>query len=180
LATVPAPNFKLVAQPNDWGKQVKAATAAGAMTERSKLYYEFWEQFLTRVQSEHPGWTKAKRPSREGWYQLASGTSWVAYETMFAQQGLRVQIWLGSPDAAVNLSRFRALHAVKDQFEQFLGETVLWDEKPGKKATSVYVQSQFESVTHVDQWSAMLDWVIDVHSRFRRAIDAVGGLAALT
>ena len=35
----PAPNFRLVAEPNDWEKQVKAATAAGAITERSKLFW---------------------------------------------------------------------------------------------------------------------------------------------
>jgi len=42
------------------------------------------------------------------------------------------------------------------------------------------MQSQFNSVTDVDEWTAMLDWVIDQHERFRRAVDAVGGLAALT
>jgi len=177
--SAPAPNFKLVAQPNDWGQQVKAATA-GLMTEREKLYWEFWEKFLSRVQTEHPEWTKAKTPSRLSWFQLPSGLSGVAYETTFALQGLRVQLWFGNPDAAVNERLFRALFASKYQFEAPLGGAALWDDKPGKKATAVAMQSQFNSVTDVDEWTAMLDWVIDQHERFRRAVDAVGGLAALT
>lgn len=176
--SIPAPNFKLVAQPNDWGKQVKAATGAGAMTERSKLYWEFWEKFLNRVQTEHPGWTNAKTPTREGWFQLPTGMSGVAYETAFAQQGLRVQLYFSSPDAATNESRFHALRTAKEQFEQALGQVAEWDDKPGRKAAAVYVQSEFKSVLSVDEWPAMLDWVMDRHVKFRQAVDAVGGLGA--
>jgi hypothetical protein len=42
----PAPNFRLVAKPNDWGKQVKAAVTPGYASERSKTYREFWEATL--------------------------------------------------------------------------------------------------------------------------------------
>ena len=58
-------DFNLVAQPNDGGRQVKAATDAGAITARSKLYWDFWEQFLNRVDSEHQGWTKRKTSKRD-------------------------------------------------------------------------------------------------------------------
>ncbi|OBI14923.1 hypothetical protein A5712_29815 [Mycobacterium sp. E2327] len=178
--SIPAPNFKLVAQPNDWEKQVKAATGAGPWTERQKLNWEFWEKFLDRVQTEHPGWTKAKAPTREGWFQLPTGISGIAYETAFAHQGLRVQLYFSSPDATTNEARFQALYAVKNQFEQSLGETATWDDKPGKKAAAVYVQSEFKSVLSVDEWPAMLDWVIDQHVRFRRAVGAVGGIKSFT
>lgn len=47
------------------------------------------------------------------------------------------------------------------------------------KSASVAVVSQFTDVAEVDQWPVMIDWLIDQLARFRRAIDAVGGLAAL-
>ena len=178
--SAPAPNFKLVAQPNDWEKQVKAATATGAMTERSMRYWEFWEKFLARIQSEHPEWTSAKTPNRDGWYALPSGVSGISYESVFSQQGMKVQLYFSSPDAATNESRFQALHATKPQFEQALGEAATWDDKPGKKAASVQVISPFGGVMNVEEWPAMLDWMIDQHLRFRRAVEAVGGFAAIT
>ncbi|TDK96481.1 hypothetical protein EI067_15370 [Mycobacterium paragordonae] len=52
-----------------------------------------------------------------------------------------------------------------------------WDNKPGKKAAAVLVQSEFENVLNVDQWPAMLDWVIDRNVRFKQAVEAVGGIA---
>jgi hypothetical protein len=59
----------------------------------------------------------------------------------FAQQGLRVQLYFSSSDAATNDRRFQALHAVKEPFEQPLGGKATWDDKPGKKAAAVYVPS---------------------------------------
>jgi hypothetical protein len=174
----PAPNFKLVAQPNDWEKRVKAATGAGPQSERSKLYVEFWEKFLKRVASEHPGWTTAKASTPDSWYDLPTGNGGVVYSTAFTLQGLRVQLYFRSSDADVNSKRFAAVHAMKVQFEQALGEKATWDDKPGKKAAAVYVQSHYKDIASVDEWSAMLDWVMDQHARFRQAVESVGGMAS--
>jgi hypothetical protein len=43
----------------------------------------------------------------------------------------------------------------------------------------MYVASPFDSVADVDQWPAMIDWMIDQHVRFKRAVQAVGGLESL-
>ena len=68
---------------------------------------------------------------------------------------------------------------MKDHFEQAVGEAANWDDKPGKKAAAIYVNSQFDDVADVDLWPAMLDWVLDQHVRFRRAVEAIGGPASL-
>jgi len=108
-ASDPAPNFKLIVEPNDWEKEVKAATGAGPQTEKSKLYWDFWEQFRTRVVTEHPGWTNRKTSTRDSWYDLSTGVGGILYETAFTQQGLRVALNFASPDATINLARFQAL-----------------------------------------------------------------------
>ena len=149
-----APNFKLIVEPNDWEKEVKAATGAGPQTEKSKLYWDFWEQFRTRVVAEHPGWTNRKTSTRDSWYDLSTGVGGILYETAFTQQGLRVALNFASPDAALNLARFQALHALKDQFESALGETAQWDDKPGRKSAVVVTTSTFNDVTEEDEWAA--------------------------
>lgn len=128
--------------------------------------------------NEHPGWTKTKtpKPNPWSWYDLSTGTGGVIYSSAFTRKDLRVQLYFGSSDASVNLGRFKTLHTMKDQFEQALGETAVWDEKPGKKAAAIYVPSEFDDVANVEQWPAMLDWLLDQHVRFRKAVEAVGGL----
>lgn len=177
--STPAPNFKLVVQPNDWEKQVKAATDTGKLSERGQLYWKFWELFLARIAADHPEWTLAKSPHSYSWYDLPAGTSNVVYSTAFAKDGLRVQLYFKHWDAGVNLARLTALESQKATFEQVLGEPAEWDFKQDKKPAAVYVKSEFSSVTAVDDWPSMLDWLMDQHARFRKAVAAVGGIKSL-
>jgi hypothetical protein len=105
--------------------------------------------------------------------------SGVVFSSSFRRDGLRLEIYFKDPDPAVNLARFEALHAKKDQFEEALGESAVWDGMTSALAARVYVTSPFDGVANVDQWPAMIDWLIDQHVRFKRAIQAVGGLGSL-
>ncbi|OBA84385.1 hypothetical protein A9W99_00450 [Mycobacterium sp. 1164966.3] len=174
-----ARNSDVVTQPSNRRKQVKIGARAGALTERSKLYWDFWEQFLDRVGTEHSGWTKRRTSTRASRFNLPTGTSAVAYSTAFTQHGLSVQLYFSSPDASLNSVRFDALRATKDEFERALGRAAEWDDKPGKKTAAICVTSQFGNVADVDLWPAMLDWALDQHVRFRQAVEAVDGLARL-
>lgn len=176
-----APNFKLVAQPNDWGKEVKAAADLKNRSGVSALYWDFWRQFLDRVAQDHPAWTRARASSTSSWYDLSSGLGGVVYQTAFLRnEGLTVLLDLQSPDRSVNERRFLALQSHKSQFEDTLGVEANWNEKPGAKSAAIAVRSPFGGVTEVDQWPAMLDWAVDMQARLREAVDVVGGLSLLT
>src|SRR5690348_15742017 len=173
--STPAPNATAETQPTNVSRHDRAATP----TERSQLYWEFWEQFLNRIAAEHPHWTKRKTPTRASRCDLPTGTSAVAYSTAFTHHGLGVQLYFSSPDTGINSARFEALRARKDEFERALGQVAEWDDNPGKNASAICVTSQFDDVADVDLWPAMLDWVLDQNERFRQAIESVGGLASL-
>jgi hypothetical protein len=166
----PAPNFRLVAEPSDWEKHVKAA-----VTGRENLYWYFWEEFRTRVVAEHPGWTNRKTSRRQAWYTLAPYTMWAPLGASFTREGLIVLVYLDIADPAVNLARFEALRAKKVEFEEALGEEATWDPMIGRRAARIYVTAPFEDVEDVSQWPEMIDWLMDQHARFRRAIPAVAG-----
>jgi hypothetical protein len=175
--SLPAANSNVVTESGDSAVQVNAG--AVAPSERSKLYWDFWEQFVNRVGTEHPAWTKRKTSTRASRYNLPTGTSAVFYSTAFTQRGLCVQLYFSSPDAGINSGRFEALRATKEDFERALGRAAEWDDKPGKKAAAIGVKSQFDNVADVNQWPAMLDWVLDQHVRLRQAVEAVGGVTRL-
>lgn len=177
--SAPRPDPDVVARPSTLDEPATTGTGGNPPTGRPKLYWDFWAQFLDRLGTEHPGWTRKTTPSRASRYNLPTGTSGVAYATAFTQRGLGVQLYFSSPDASLNLSRFEALRAQKDEFERALGHAAEWDDKPGKKAATVGVTSHFDNVADVELWPAMLDWVLSQQVRFRQAVEAIGGADSL-
>lgn len=175
--SMPAPAFKLVAQPNDWGKQVKAATSAGESSEKGRLYSDFWDQLLARIHSEHPTWTRARTSTRASWLDLTLVPGAVL-ESSFTRVGLSAWIYFGAPEESANLARFQELAAVREQFESALGAAATWDEMSRRKATRIGLMSAFSSVTDTKQWPQMIDWLLDVQARLRAALNAVGGVPA--
>lgn len=86
--SMPAPAFTLVAQPNDWEKQVRRTVAPGEPTERARLYWDFWELARTRILQDHPGWTRARTSTRDSWFSMSAGTPGATYSMAFTRQGL--------------------------------------------------------------------------------------------
>lgn len=178
----PAPAFDLVAQPNDWGKQVKAAThgglglGAGEVTGKGRLYWDFWEEVRTRIQAEHPGWSRARTSTASSWFNMALGTTGVVMSMAFTRDGLVVQIAFESPDAALNLRRFDALRQRQETFEAAVGLPLVWNEMDGRKGAKISVLSDHVDVAQVEHWSAMIDWLIATQKRLREGLGAVGGV----
>lgn len=136
--SAPAPAFKLIAQPNDWGKQVRAATAASAETsDRTRAYWDFWELFRTRLKEDHPGWTSSTQSTKSSWFSKTAGVSGANFVSAFTRQGLAVQLAFEDPDAALNTSRFEALSAVRNALEAAFGGPLLWEELDGRKSSRV-------------------------------------------
>lgn len=152
------------------------------MPKGSGPYWDFWEQFRARVADEHPDWKTPNTRSRTSpWSDVATGTKGTALTSRFyKRKGLVLQITLNDQDdPALNKARFEALQTKKDQFEKALGESATWDEMTGTQSARVYVASPFSSINDIDQWLAMMNWLMDQHVRFKRAIQAVGGLDSL-
>lgn len=173
-----APAFKLVAQPNDWGKQVRTATAvaAGEVSERGRLYWEFWEQVRTRIQADHLGWSRARISTTASWYNTALGTSGVVLSMAFTRTVLVCQIYFDAPDADLNAARFEAMYERRAEFESVLGEKAAWDEMAGRKGAKVFIQSNYADVADKGSWPAMIDWLIEAQERLRAALNAIGGV----
>lgn len=176
--SAPAPAFKLIAQPNDWEKQVKSARATGSgdVSDRGRLYWDFWEQTRHRIQTEHPGWSRARTSTTGSWYSMSLGTTGCVLEISFARIGLCAQIAFDGSDADLNISRFEALRARQAEFEALLGQAPLWDDMPGRKSARIVVQSEFSDVADVENWPQMIDWLIEAQGHLREALEGVGGL----
>ncbi|WP_310962433.1 DUF4268 domain-containing protein [Nocardioides terrisoli] len=177
----PAPAFRLIVQPNDWGKQVRAATAvSGETSERVRAYWAFWERFRDRLKAAHPNWTSSTQSTKNSWFAKSARVRGATYCSAFTERGLAVQLVFDSPDAGLNVARFQALHARRAELEAAFGAPLRWDLVDGRKSTRVeVVRDGYCDVRDESQWDAWLDWLIETEGRLRAALSAVGGVPSV-
>ncbi|MGW5154434.1 DUF4268 domain-containing protein [Nonomuraea wenchangensis] len=172
----PAPMFRVVVQPNDWGKQVKQASLPNA-TGRSLAYQQFWAHFIDRTRSQQPGWTRARKPPAQNWFELSAGVTGFYFTVSFSRQGLRSELYLGG-EATVNERALAALIALKASLETSYGGPLTYEPLPDRIACRIADYSP-GNIEQTSDWDAYLDWFLDSQARLRKALDDVGGLPNL-
>lgn len=166
----PAPLFRLVAQPNEWTKQVHAETAAIPTTERQVAYQEFWAKLLHRIRQRHPDWTRSVKAPRASWMTMPYGSSIGWYSFVFTRTGPRVELYFGSSDAEENRLAFERMAANREQIDADFGAPVSYDPLPTKKACRLHVdRPDGGDVTEGDIHEELMNWFLSTMDRFRTA-----------
>lgn len=176
--SAPAPAFELVAQPNDWEKEVRrsALPANGEVSERAGMYRQFWEAVLGRIHDEGRGWARGRTTGSQ-WCDTASGVPSTTYSMAWRREGLVVQIYFNDSDAAENTRRYLAMAEHAEAFNSAVGVPVLWDPMDGRKAARIAVVSdEFRDISETDLWARASDWLMLTQERMRAASAAIGGI----
>lgn len=173
----PAPMFRLVAQPNDWAKQVHTETSAGP-SKRGVAYMAFWTDLLVRIHEIHPEWTRSTAGSKDSWITLPYGSSNTWYGFVFGQLGPRVELYFGSVDADANLAAFNAVAKYAEQITADAGIQVAFDAMPEKKACRIHItrEGRWADVLDTPTHDDVMDWFITTMESFRPATQRVKAL----
>jgi hypothetical protein len=170
----PAPLLNLVVQPNDWQKQVRAATQRSAVTGKGALYAQFWPKLLDRVHAEHPDWTRSRRAGPENWIEMKSPLRGAIISSSFAQgERLRHELYIDTGDGERNLEIFEHLRGQREAFDAAYGRPVEWEELPQRRACRVADYRENSGVADEAQHPDFVDWFLDASVRLRRALAAV-------
>lgn len=177
--SVPAPLFRVVAQPNDWGKKIRTRTHAadGSGTERSLLYAEFWDRYITTLRDSGLNWTRARKGPHQNWFPTSGGTTGVEFTVSFTREGLLSELFLGHPDAEVNTARFEQLLGARDAMEEAYGGELSFDPLDTRKGCRIGERTS-GNITERQNWSAYVEWFVDRQRRLRDAVTAAGGVVA--
>jgi len=171
----PAALFNVVVMPNDWQKSVRAATSAGGASGKGPLYAVFWSKYLTRVQADRPGWSKARgQGTLNSWFPMTVGLpAGCEVNAVFgAHAKIRTEFYVNRPTPEGCKAVFDALAAQREIFETAYGRQLAWERLDNRKATRIadYTDGAVERVEEQDSY---IDWFIDTGDRMRRALAAV-------
>jgi hypothetical protein len=167
--------LNVVVQPNDWQKQVRAATQAGSVSGKRALYAEFWALLLERVQQEHPDWTRSRRPQPQNWIETRCPVRGSHISFSFAQKDrLRVELYIDTGDADRNAEIFEYLRERREEFEASYGRQVEWEDLPHRRACRVSDYKYGCTIDQQERYAEYVEWFIDAGRRMRAALAAVG------
>jgi hypothetical protein len=128
----PAPQFKIIAQPNEYMKSVK--TSGDNKLTRSQLgRYEFWSQ-MNNFMEENAVKLAVRKPNYDHWYDFKFGSSkyHMTINLLDGEGKIRVALWISE-----GKDTFDKLYANKDTIEATYGTKLEWDRKDLQKASWV-------------------------------------------
>jgi hypothetical protein len=169
-----APLFNVVVQPNDWQKQVRAATQPSALSTKGAAYVEFWRRFLERVHAEHPDWTSGRAVGPDNWYEMRGPIPGCRYSSSFAgKDRLRHELYIDTGDGEKNLEIFEHLRNRQGQLEGEYGRPLVWEELDGKRACRLADYRDGCTVLDTEHHDEYIEWFVDAGVRLRRALKLV-------
>lgn len=164
----PAPRFRVVAGPNDWTKNIRAATREVAdpeLAERHRIRIAYWRSFGEYLRARKSAFGIRRpvknpeyrfRPERPG-FRIFVG---ISIRHQAATVGLAIT---RDPDR----SRFRTLLAQQPAIQSEFGESLIWDENLGTKRSFISVSRPSFNPAETTQYPDAHVWMLDRMERFR-------------
>lgn len=95
-----APQFKVVAKPNDWQKQVKATSKqdTGELTDIKKAQLEFWQSFSEYMSRNRSHLFKTQSPLAQHWMNIAIGRAsfYISLNVNSRENKNSIQLWINT------------------------------------------------------------------------------------
>ncbi|MBQ9843068.1 MAG: DUF4268 domain-containing protein [Oscillospiraceae bacterium] len=161
----PAPMFKIIEQPNDFAKTVKAVAKNTDLNETQRYRLEFWTQFNDVLELKGKPFNKRKA-STDHWYSVAIGSSEasITIDLVNKEHKVRVGLWITD-----SKELFDSLYAKKDQIEASLGFALSWYRLDDKKASSVCTYIPGLDFKAQQNYPQLMNKIIDLVIKMRNA-----------
>lgn len=164
----PAPMFNVIAQPNEWSREVKQS-ADKAPSELKLQQQRYW-QGVRSLLLEKKSKVRPQKAHPQHWADYAVGRSgtWLCATVNSPKKYISVEFSLrGPPDK----SWFDQLEAKKGMIEAQIGAVLSWQRLDGKKQSRIALYLEGTDPTNESDWPSQHAWVVGklelFHSVFR-------------
>ena len=166
--SIPAPQFKIIEQPNDFAKAVKSISTSADVSEtvakRNTNRLEFWTMFNDVIDQRGKPFNKRK-PNTDCWYSVAIGSSQchISIDLVNKENRIRVSLWIPN-----NKDLFDKLHSQKDQIESNIPHKLTWKRLDKKKSSYICTYIPGLDFEHKDNYDQLMNQIIDYVIVFRK------------
>ena len=165
----PAPNFKLIAFPNEWRKdKIGPGGDPGTGTVRSDAYRNYFQLLIDELREDHK-FTASRKGQPTNWADFTSGISGLSYGTSFALNNqVRVNLYIDREEKEGNKQIFDRLKKNQDDIEQeFPGEQVVWERLDDNRASRIALYRQGNILNDEETLKEIRNWAISRLLKFK-------------
>lgn len=169
----PAPRFNVIASPNDWTKTTRSASSKvgeQVLADRHHVRIAYWGSFAEFLKARGSSF-RIRRANKDHWFSFGIGKAGFHINATISTEKQRLGVELYIPHD-VEKTGFRALLAQKDQIEKEIGETLEWQELPGRKASRIAVYRLGVDPSDEAQFPGLHAWMLEQMDRFKAAFAA--------
>jgi hypothetical protein len=150
-------------------KEAEEKTADVMLKNRHSIRMAFWEQALEKLRNSECNLYNNISPSKDHWLAAGSGISGCAYNLIFGQKEIRVELSLHRAKKEENKYLFDYFYEKKQDIETQIGKTLDWLRLENKKASRVQMMYAIDSYNH-ENWEECINWLIDNLQRLEKAM----------
>ncbi|MBF0383455.1 MAG: DUF4268 domain-containing protein [Magnetococcales bacterium] len=160
--SVPAPKFNIISKPNDWTKSVsKGAKSISEkdLSETKKRNYEYWLQFFAILENTNSP-VKPRKARPQHWTYFGIGRSGFQLGATINTQAKKIGVELYIT-ADESTAYFNLLMEEKENIENRLGVSILWQELPTRQACRLRILRENCDPTNQNAWPEYQAWMKD-------------------
>ena len=167
--SMPAPMLTKIVGPSEESREV--GDTKKEIAERHQLRYRFWSVHLDRARERSPLFANIS-PNNQSWINTGSGRSGVAYTYIINERAARIELYIDTGNADMNLAIYDYLHARHDEIELTFGGPLDWQRLEGKKACRIafHISTSQGYRSPEDDWPGIQDQLIEAMDRFEHAL----------
>jgi len=155
--SAPAPQFKIISQPNAWSKNIReTAQHSGELTGAKQQQLAYWTAFKEYVKEAGKP-LRLQKPLPQHWTNIAIGRSnfWLC---------ARVNTLAGSISADLNINEktkaaYQALYSQRADIENEFGSPLIWNELPQKIQSIIGVTNDNADIMKEEDWERQFVWL---------------------
>lgn len=167
-ASLPAPKFNIICQPNSWAKTLKKASSLdrGNPSDLKLLQQRFW-QALKEYVNEKPEKNQVnygRTPRPQHWYDISFGTSKANIALTFNSKSSQIgcELYIKKDESIYN-----RILIDKEIIESELGSDIEFQDLPGSAAFRI-IKTYSGNLFNEEKWGEYFEWLDTQAGKFQR------------
>lgn len=173
--SLPAPQFKVVAKPNDWSKSVRSSASTGELTDTKLKQQQYWTEFKEYVEKNGSPF-KVQKPSPQHWTNIALGRSnfYLSLTVNSQSHIICINLEIGGARAKEHFDKLRDLY--EEDSKEHISADIEWFRLDDRKSCMVKLSKSFnftDESSRDEQYAWFVEYVKKYIHYFRPKVKSI-------